>query len=111
MNKLNSQQENDDLYIYRPGIREVMDKDLKPTMDFELTFEDGEKQMVSSFAIPKPFVTDEQLARNMLVGINAMLQNGHYVTEARLLLRRKRRMRNMIAQLRGGQFMTLSLAT
>lgn len=102
MNKLKFRKENDDLFIYRPGMKEVIDKDLKPTMDFELTFEDGEKQMVSSFAIPKPFVSDEQLADNMLVGINDMLHNGHYVIEARLLLRRKRRMRNMIARLRGG---------
>lgn len=107
MTKLKTQQKSDNLFIYHPGIHEVMEKNLKPTMDFELTFEDGETTVVSTFAIPKPYVRDEQLAANMMAGINEMLHNGHHVVSARLILRRKRRMRNMVARLRGGAICSL----
>lgn len=92
------------LYLYSPGIKETMEKDLKPTIDFELTFEDGSTLMVGTFGIPKPFVKDEQLAELQKQCINLTLNNGHYVVSARLVLRRKRRIHNMVTRLRGGQF-------
>lgn len=103
MKKLNEQQKSD-LYIYCPSIDTVMEKNLKPTMDFELTFEDGSVQPISLYAIPKPYVREETISQNVMECINLSLCNGHYVVKARLVMRHKRRISNMKARMRGGQF-------
>lgn len=97
------ERQRNELFFYHPGIKEVMEKNLKPTMDFELTFEDGNVQVVSTFGIPNPFVRNERLAEHMKMCINLSLHNGHYVVSARMLLRHKRRIRNMVARMRGGK--------